>query len=452
MTKQDTMFSSCNLFTDKLYVDAFASYAVKQQGIDEYRLYQGIVDVALRLQVSLDALSYQDFLQAAVFDELLLHFMVSQGQVYYDMLIAKINHQIIENLQAGQALLQGKKILHTAPHHDDIVLGYHTYLIRQRPTNEYNVLYMTSGSRGVADEYIQRMVDEIMLHDVEFFEQVLQHFYHNTIELFAQAYHQDDAAAMHRARHLIFCNIIVEIFEAVHVQDLIMQVLLLQKYVLDDERTDVSPTFMSRYNELKGRLRQSESDSKWMIMQGHTNNVRHMHAQCYDDPSDVCFARDVDSTLAYLEQIQPDIITVAFDPAGVGPASHFMTLQVITQALQQYCKQHPDRQEPEIMGYRNIWSNFSMMQADLMVPVSENDLQQMESIFTHCFASQQESLCAAPWHDGPFSHGTRQIQEHQAQDLAVLLHPETQAAMLADTAGVILLKIVTVDDVMKFVD
>lgn len=58
-----------------------------------------------------------------------------------------------QKLQAGSAPLSGTTILHTAPHHDDILLGYFPYAVRNLANNSNHVLYLTSGTNGVSDQF-----------------------------------------------------------------------------------------------------------------------------------------------------------------------------------------------------------------------------------------------------------------------------------------------------------
>ena len=54
--------------------------------------------------------------------------------------------------------LQGwgvSRVLHTAPHHDDIMLGYYSLIMRS-PQIDHHMMYLVSGSNGVADEYLYR--------------------------------------------------------------------------------------------------------------------------------------------------------------------------------------------------------------------------------------------------------------------------------------------------------
>ncbi len=74
-----------------------------------------------------------------------------------------MNHQqtiedIKQKIELGLQQMQGKTILHTAPHHDDILLGYFPYAVRNLSGNTNHVLYITSGANGISDTYLAKHV------------------------------------------------------------------------------------------------------------------------------------------------------------------------------------------------------------------------------------------------------------------------------------------------------
>jgi len=63
---------------------------------------------------------------------------------------------VYQKIKLGLQSLQGKVILHSAPHHDDILLGYFPYAHRLLAGNTNHVVYMTPGDRGVSDQYLAK--------------------------------------------------------------------------------------------------------------------------------------------------------------------------------------------------------------------------------------------------------------------------------------------------------
>ena len=88
--------------------------------------------------------------------------------------------------------------------------------------------------------------------------------------------------------------------------------------------------------------------------------------------------RDVEIVLDLLEERQPEIIFVAgdlSDPHG----THRMCLQAVHEALTEY-----SGEAPEVWYYRGAWQEWSVAEADVLVPMSEEELhEKIMAIFKH---------------------------------------------------------------------
>ena len=65
------------------------------------------------------------------------------------------------------------------------------------------------------------------------------------------------------------------------------------------------------------------------------------------------------------------MISLAFDPEGSGPDTHYKVLQAIAEAVRQWNKEE-DLSNLRIWGYRNVWYRFNAAEANVIVPVSLN--------------------------------------------------------------------------------
>jgi glucosamine-6-phosphate deaminase len=87
---------------------------------------------------------------------------------------------------------------------------------------------------------------------------------------------------------------------------------------------------------------------------------------------------DVRKTLELLEERRPEIIFVAgdlSDPHG----THRMCLQAVETALEQY-----SGEPPEIWYYRGAWQEWPVSEADVLVPLSEEELRlKILAIYKH---------------------------------------------------------------------
>lgn len=155
---------------------------------------------------------------------------------------------------------------------------------------------------------------------------------------------------------------------------------------------------------------------------------------------------------------QPDVITVAFDPEGTGPDTHYKVLQVVAAglriALQRHDLDHADSML--VWGYRNVWFIFSPAEATLMIPCSESDLDLMHDTFMDCFTTQKRASFPSPHYDGPFSAWARQIQRDQRKILGTLLGDDYfrnhAHARIRESAGFIFIRAMQAFQFLKEVE
>ena len=130
----------------------------------------------------------------------------------FDQIQKKSNQLLHEKIAAGCAPIVTKTIVHTAPHHDDIVLSYHAYALRNLTHNRNHVLYATSGSNGVLDAFVARAVGSI---DDVILQKAVQLSYQQILDLFVQSYHENNNEQMFICKLLMTAQFIAEIFVCV---------------------------------------------------------------------------------------------------------------------------------------------------------------------------------------------------------------------------------------------
>ena len=171
-------------------------------------------------------------------------------------------------------------------------------------------------------------------------------------------------------------------------------------------------------------LREFECDALW----GYhgfvpSESVSHLRMGFYkgdlftEDPQ---INRDVLPLLDLMRKKQPDYVTVALDPEGSGPDTHYKVLQAVSAACKLYSEENPGR-DLKIWGYRNVWFRFHPREAKVIYPVELGDHAHLNDAFETCFISQKEASFPAPDYDGPFSHWAQMIQAEQYQQLVTLL-------------------------------
>lgn len=320
-----------------------------------------------------------------------------------------MNHQqtiedIKQRIKLGLQPIQGKTILHTAPHHDDILLGYFPYAVRNLSGNTNHILYITSGANGISDTYL--------------------------------------------AKHISM------------------------------PRQDVQQLDHTHKQALKFAIRESESEKKWDLVVGDQVAIQHLRASFYDVKDDgfalqQAMERDIDRVVEYLKVVQPDVITILVDPVGIGPATHHRSQQVMMQAITQWqqsltklqaktrqslkklqvtnSQSKPDEAASEdmvqanftkpieILGYRNVWSTFPLEQASMIIPVTQAELDQVESIFMNCFVTQHTTIIVDDDMKN-FAQEASQIQKQQWQSVVSLLGDESQQGGQSEFKGAIFLQ------------
>lgn len=410
----------------------------------------------------------------------------------------RLREKIDGGLRAASAV--NKSILHTGPHHDDIMLSYHgamhemlgrqpagmvtnsyaesVFTVSSSPSNstrekdyisppkrtrsdsigsvaplqlgeKYNgnvnhFAYLTSGFHSVEDRVLFRLAQSVtedfpgagpkcstLSHLVNAGE--LSRDYDELMSIFRDAFQNKDQAGQDYVENIIFLRVVCYVWNIVLTQtysQLEAQVQervtwLLQEYLPKHQPGDAVPVVMQL---LKGCMRESEVDRVWALSKMPMNRIHHMRSKFYTDdffcpmPS---LEDDAMPVANLLRARQPELLTVAFDPEGTGPDTHYKVLQVIAAGLKMAITRGDLKNpNPMLWGYRNVWFVFAPWEATLMIPCSSKDLTLMHDTFMACFTTQKEASFPSPHYDGPFSAWSRHLQIKQKQQLVELLGEE----------------------------
>ncbi|HMX63136.1 MAG TPA: glucosamine-6-phosphate deaminase, partial [Candidatus Sumerlaeota bacterium] len=174
--------------------------------------------------------------------------------------------------------------------------------------------------------------------------------------------------------------------------------------------------------KLKGMQREYEEELIWGYVGTSPNDVFHTRLGFYtgdiftEQPT---MARDVAQILPLIEKLKPTIVSLAFDPEGAGPDTHYKVLQVLSDALLQYNKK--TGKSPYVWGYRNVWFKFHPAESNIFVPVSLNTLAVMNDSFMHCFGSQKNASFPSYEYDGPFCYQAQKLWVKQFEMIKTCL-------------------------------
>lgn len=378
-----------------------------------------IIDLALQKRKQLLRLKLADF-NSNRFAKALLQ---KTGEDYRQLL-TKVDRSLKEKIEMGLAGIENKVFMHTAPHHDDIMLGYLPYIFHlvRTPLNKHYFTYMTSGFNAVTNKYILNLLEILLTYiDTTDFHRMIEEDYFNPLNdngrnrdvyqyldgIAARSRTmKNEALARRTLRNIIF---LFEEDSIPHLKDRINELI---NYFRTQYPGKKDLTYIQ---QLKGMTREWEADLLWNHFGFNSSSVNHLRLGFYkgdiftEEPE---IERDVKPVLHLLEKIRPDIITLAFDPEGSGPDTHYKVMQTISEALKIYEKES-GRSDLEVWGYRNVWYRFDPSDANIFVPVSLNSTSILNDTFRNCFGSQKDASFPSYEYDGPFSRLAQKIQSDQ---------------------------------------
>jgi len=413
---------AASLLAARIYVNL-----ARAEQVPDEQVHRIVMDLSLATGKPLRHLTREDFQQDRLAAELL-----KKTQATPQQLRQQTEERVLECLRRGHAPVENKTLLHTAPHHDDIILAYLPYVtnaVRRRSTR-HCFAYMTSGFNAVTNSYMYGAVTDLLerLRHADFRSRITPDFFEadnvlarriDTSHYFQGVAKYHDERRQEAAAQRLLRNVI-ELYEDDNLDNVQQRLVELANYF----RTQYpGKKDIPLVQQLKGRMREWESDLKWAYYGFTGETVRHLRLGFYkgdiftETPT---LERDVPPIRDLLLEINPDIVTVAFDPEGSGPDTHYKVLQAVSAALRQF-EERTGRHDVQVLGYRNVWFRFHPADANLYVPVSLTHMNDLEACFDTCFATQRTASFPSWEYDGPFSRLARLIQAQQYEQIKTFL-------------------------------
>lgn len=366
----------------------------------------------------------------------------------------QIQKSLINKIEEGIKLAKDKSYLHTEPHHDDVMLGYLPYAIRhiREHSNSHHFVTFTSGFTAVTNSYMLELCGKL--------KSAIESDKYDFKRLLANGYFEDDDSK-YRDRDVWkyldgvaamsiemqeegvlrrFLRELIVIFEDLDLENLRDRVDELINYFTTQYPGKKDLTHIQ---QLKGMVREFESACLWGYFGWHNDSVDNLRLGFYkgdiftEDPT---VNRDVLPVLNLLKNVNPDIVTVAFDPEASGPDTHYKVLMALSEAL----RMHKSKKKIEVLGYRNVWFKYEPHEANMFIPVSLNMLTLQHEAFMSTYITQKNASFPSYEYNGPFSLLAQHIQVNQYNMLKTCLgrgffqnHP---SAMLRATRGFVFLK------------
>jgi glucosamine-6-phosphate deaminase len=246
----------------------------------------------------------------------------------------EVFNALISKIRGRSKLPQGKRIIVFSPHPDDDVISMGGILNKlHQNENDIVVAYQTSGNIAVFDHEVRRYLD------------------------FLQRFGRD------------FANGGGELQELTNR----MEAFLDQKHPGQVDIPEVQT--------IKQRIREAEAVSGIETFGMSRDQACFLKLPFYQTGKvrkDPIGPEDVAITLRLLEDHRPEIIYVAgdlSDPHG----THRMCLEAVERALLEY-----SGEQPEVWYYRGAWQEWSVSDADILVPLSEEELRtKILAIYKH---------------------------------------------------------------------
>jgi glucosamine-6-phosphate deaminase len=385
-------------------------------------------------------------------------FVLSRSGMKAGDILTGVERRLVERINAGSTARSNTVFLHTAPHHDDIILGYLPYTVRhiRDASNSHSFAYMTSGFNAVTNGYALSQVRNLsaVLQRGSLDSLIRENYFNpaNTAGRRRDVWQYLDGVASGssdikeegEARRML--RNLMEIFEDEDIENLKHRIDELMNYFHTQYPGKKDLPYIQK---LKGMIREWESDCKWGYLGFDCRSIHHLRLGFYQGElftEEPLLERDVRPVLNLFKNIKPNVVTVAFDPEASGPDTHYKVLQAVAEALRLY-QEESGRSDIEVIGYRNVWFRFHPAESNIYVPVSLNMFAVLQNTFENAFGSQREASFPSHEFEGTFAGLAQQVQVQQYRTLKTCLgreyfyeHP---SPLLRATRGFVYLKKMT---------
>jgi glucosamine-6-phosphate deaminase len=378
----------------------------------------------------------------------------------YCKLIPKLNENtvqtvidsILAKLHKGMEKEVNQIYYHTGPHHDDIMLGIMPSTNRQSrdASNELHFSVLTSGFTAVTNRFLLDLLIDTkdlinggriqMINYPDFFKDGYKYkwdkdIYHYLDNIAAQNNDEKRRGVCHRAIRAMVS--IWGIKSKDGLRDVIYEIIAALNNSYDGGKNP------AKIQKLKGMIREFEEELVWAHYGIMVKNVHHLRLSFYQSTSTTGqpdFEGDVLPILEDFRKYKPTVISLAMDPQGSGPDTHYKVLQAIARAVEAWSKEE-DLSKLRIVGYRNVWFKYNPWDVEVIVPVSLNSLATLEKSFSECYVTQVNASFPSYQLDGKFSELTQRVWYDQHKQIELLLGKDffyqNESPLLRATHGMV---------------
>jgi len=366
-----------------------------------------------------------------------------------------------QKIVRGNAKEQNQTFLHTGPHHDDIMLGIFPCIIPtlREVSNRFRFTVCTSGFTAVTNDMLQNFLQETLNHIEQdkvkmieypdFFEKGYKYKFDKDVSHYLDKIAaKDEPGKLRGVCHRII-RVMVDVYNLKSRKELTDRIeknieLLKSSYSGEKNPPDIQ--------KLKGMIREFEEELVWAHYGVKVQDIQHLRLGFYT--GDIFTPqpnakRDVEPILEMLREVRPTVVSMAYDPEGSGPDTHYKVLKALAQALKIW-KQEEDLSNLRIIGYRNVWFRFHPSEVNVFTPVSLNSMAVLEKSFKDCYISQVNASFPSYELDGPFSDLSQHVWVEQFKRVQLILGKdffyENESPKIRATHGMIFHKEMKLDE------
>ncbi len=367
-----------------------------------------IIDLSLKERKPLSSLTSTDLM-----NDRFASLAIKKSGIEVAEAVPFVRNFLLKGIENGMRKVTGQTILHTSPHHDDEILGYMPYLMHQiREDNRHFFSYMTSGFTSVTNDYLVKLLSNLgaFMERREFYFLTGSGYFDRKNEASQNddIYHFLDgvAADSEEIKADAISRRLYRILSHVHNEEDPSAIKrIIAEHISYCESRYPGQKDVEPIQRIKGKIREWEAELVWGYFGYETSSVIHARLGFYTGDiftQQPTMEADVKPILEILRKVNPSIVSVAYDPEGSGPDTHYKVLQAIAEAMRIYEKESGNS-SIKIWGYRNVWHRFHPSDTNVTIPVSLNSIGALNNIFLNCFGSQKNASFPSFEYDGPFS-------------------------------------------------
>jgi glucosamine-6-phosphate deaminase len=378
--------------------------------------------------------------------------------------VQSVIDSITAKLEKGMKKETDQVFYHTGPHHDDIMLGIMPLTNRQSrdASNEMHFSVLTSGFTAVTNSFLYDLLIDTkdlinkgkieMVDYPDFFKDGYKFkwdkdIYHYLDNIAAQNPEEKRRGVCHRLVRALVS--IWSIKNKNELQEVIYEVL---SSLRNSYAGSKNPP---KIQKLKGMIRELEEELVWAHYGIMVKNVHHLRLGFYQNNvmgSQPDMEKDVMPILEDFRKYKPTVVSLAMDPQGSGPDTHYKVLQAIARAVEEWNKEE-DLSNLRIVGYRNVWFRYNPWDVEVIVPVSLNALATLNKSFEKCYVTQVNASFPSYQHDGKFSELTQRVWFEQHKQIQFLLGKnffyQNESPLLRATHGMVYIRDLSVNEFLE---